>query len=129
VAPTDTGYPTIPINKLTVRSFITNVTSGQTLHAGPQTIRGIAFDSGKGIKTVEFSSDDGATWRTATLGRDYGNFSFRPWEIGFTAKAGASYVLACRATTNNDVTQTTVPVWNPGGYLRNVIETYKVRVS
>ncbi|HEY5340467.1 MAG TPA: molybdopterin-dependent oxidoreductase [Candidatus Aquilonibacter sp.] len=129
ISPTATGYPTIPINTMTVRSFITNVTSGQTLRAGRQPIRGIAFDSGKGIKMVEFSSDGGATWRKATLGKDYGNFSFRPWEIGFDAVAGASHVLACRATNYVDETQTTVPVWNPGGYLRDVIETYKVRVA
>ncbi len=129
VTPMQTGYPTIPINKMTVRSFITNVTNGQTLHPGTQTIRGVAFDSGKGIKMVEFSSDGGTTWRKATLGENHGNFSFRQWEIDFSAGRGGAYVLACRATTHDGKTQTAVPVWNPGGYLRNVVETYKVRVS
>jgi sulfite dehydrogenase len=129
VTPTDSGYPTIPINKLTVRSFITNLTSGQTIAPGTQTIRGIAFDSGKGIRHVDFSSDGGANWRKATLGEDHGNFSFRRWESRFTAEGGASYVLACRATTKDGETQTAIPVWNPGGYLRNVIETYEVRVA
>jgi hypothetical protein len=129
VTPAQTGYPTVPINKLTVRSFITNVTSGQTIRPGAQTIRGIAFDSGNGIRRVEFSWDAGATWHNATLGENHGNFSFRRWESGFTAKPGASYVLACRATAHDGKTQTTVAVWNPGGYLRNVIETYEVRAS
>jgi sulfite dehydrogenase (cytochrome) subunit A len=38
-------------------------------------------------------------------------------------------VLACRAVANSGESQTTTPVWNPGGYLRNVIETYKVSVT
>jgi sulfite dehydrogenase (cytochrome) subunit A len=129
VAPTDKGYPTIPINKMTIRSFITNVTAGATLHPGAQTIRGIAFTNGERLKKVDFSSDGGTTWRAASLGPNYGNFSFRQWEAGFTPERGKSYVLACRATAVDGDTQTTVPVWNPGGYLRNVIETYKVGVA
>ena len=129
VLPTDKGYPTIPINKMRVRSFITNVTDGARLKPGAQTVRGIAFTNGERLKRVEFSSDGGATWRAATLSPNYGNYSFRQWETPFTAERGRSYVFACRATAINGDTQTTVPVWNPGGYLRNVIETYKVGVA
>lgn len=129
VAPTDTGYPTVPINAMTVRSFITNLKDGGTLQAGIRTIRGIAFDHGSGIKAVGFSSDGGRTWRAAHLGENLGPYSFRRWEIAFTAQRGKSYELACRAVANSGETQTTVPVWNPGGYLRNVIETYKVSVA
>jgi hypothetical protein len=129
VKPTDSGYKTIPIGKMTVRSFVTNVTNGGALAAGSQPIRGIAFDSGSGIKTVEFSSDGGATWRATTLGEDYGRYSFRRWQTTFTAERGKTYVLACRATANSGQVQTNVPTWNPSGYLRNVIETYKVSVA
>ncbi|MGB6986480.1 MAG: molybdopterin-dependent oxidoreductase [Candidatus Aquilonibacter sp.] len=129
VLPTDKGYPTIPINKMRVRSFITNVTDGSTLKPGAQTIRGIAFTNGERLKMVEVSSDGGTTWRAATLGPNHGNYSFRQWAAPFTAERGRSYVLACRATAVNGDTQTTVPVWNPGGYLRNVIEMYKVGVA
>ena len=129
VAPTDKGYPTVPINVMTVRSFITNVTNGQRLNAGVQKIRGIAFDRGTGIKKVEFSTDGGTTWTDASLGTDYGKYSFRPWETSFSAQAGKTYTLACRATAESGETQTTIPVWNPGGYLRNVIETYEVHVA
>jgi sulfite dehydrogenase len=129
VAPDQTGYPTIPINKMTVRSFITNVVNGASLRPGPQTIRGIAFDQGHGIKAVEFSIDGGKTWRASTLGQDYGPYSFRRWERTFDASSGRSYTLACRAVTGSGETQTTVPVWDPGGYLRNVIETYAVKVK
>jgi DMSO/TMAO reductase YedYZ molybdopterin-dependent catalytic subunit len=129
VKPTDTGYPTVPINRMPLRSFITNATDGGTLHAGPQTIRGIAFDSGSGIKGVDVSSDGGATWRPARLGEDFGPYSFRRFEIDLRAERGKHYVLACRARAKSGETQTTTPVWNPGGYLRNVIETYGVTVA
>jgi DMSO/TMAO reductase YedYZ molybdopterin-dependent catalytic subunit len=129
VTPTQTGYRTTPINKMTVRSFVTNVADGGVLHAGPQNIAGIAFDSGSGIAGVEVSTNGGASWRAATLGRDYGRYSFRPWEIAFAPDRGKTYTLACRAIANSGETQTNVPVWNPGGYLRNVIETYRVSAS
>ncbi len=129
VTPTQTGFATKPIGKLAVRSFVTNVPDGTTLRPGPQTVRGIAFDGGSGIARVEFSSDGGVTWREAKLGLDYGPYSFRPWQVAFTAERGATYTLACRATAANGQTQTTVPIWNAGGYLRNVIETYKASVA
>lgn len=129
VLPTDKGYPTIPINRMTIRSFITSVADGAKLQPGQQTIRGIAFTNGERLRSVEFSSDGGTTWRAATLSTNYGNFSFRQWESPLIAERGRRYVLACRATAVNGDTQTTVPVWNPGGYLRNVIETYKVGVA
>src|ERR1700746_2151923 len=42
----------IPINRFTVRSFITNVTDGAKLKAGKTMLKGIAFDGGKGIREV-----------------------------------------------------------------------------
>jgi hypothetical protein len=109
VTPTQTGFPTKPINKLAVRSFVTNVQDGATLRPGPQPIRGIAFDGGSGIARVEFSSDGGVTWQPAKLGLDYGPYSFRPWQAAFTAERGKTYMLACRATAANAQTQTDVP--------------------
>src|SRR5690242_18678607 len=51
---------TIPINRFTVRSFITNVSNDARLDARKTTtLRGIAFDGGKGIKNVAVSTDNG----------------------------------------------------------------------
>jgi sulfite dehydrogenase len=129
VTPTQTGFKTVPINTLVVRSFVTNVRDGAVLPAKPQDIRGIAFDRGSGIKAVEFSSDGGTTWHSAALGEDHGRYSFRRWTARFTPQRGKHYELACRAIAESGETQTTVPVWNAGGYLRNVIETYRVSVA
>src|SRR6185295_19302998 len=79
---------TIPINRFTVRSFITSVTDAAKLKAGTTTLRGIAFDGGSGIKEVAVSIDGGKTWTPAALGRDLGKYSFREWNLPVTLAAG-----------------------------------------
>ena len=59
VVPGSTGFATVPISKLYVRSFITNVGDGGVVNAGSATLRGIAFDGGSGIRRVEVSTDGG----------------------------------------------------------------------
>jgi len=127
VAPTDTGYATVPLTNLTVRSFITNFTDGASIGAGRTTIRGIAFDGGTGIRSVELSTDGGTTWRNADLGQDLGKFSFRRWSATFDARSGGHYVLASQATSNGGERQ--VNRWNPSGYARNAIENVTVTVK
>jgi sulfite dehydrogenase len=128
VVPGATGYPTVPINRMAVRSFVTNVADGGTLAAGARELRGIAFDGGSGIKRVEISTDNGANWRTATLERDYGKYSFRRWNARLDVPPGP-YTVAVRATGNDGAFQKGTPIWNPSGYLRSSIETYKVTVA
>ena len=126
VQPGATGFPTIPINVMRVRSLITNVADGAKLTPGTVPLRGIAFDSGSGIRRVEVSSDGGRTWSDATLEQDYGKYSFRRWHASFTATPGTSYTLASRATANDGSVQPATQGWNPSGYLRNVVETIAV---
>jgi sulfite dehydrogenase (cytochrome) subunit A len=128
VAPGATGFPTVPINKMNVRSFVTNLSDGAKLVPGTVGLRGIAFDGGDGIKKVEVSTDGGATWLDTTLEKDYCKYSFRRWNASWKATTG-SYTLAVRATSNDGSAQSSTPIWNPSGYMLNTIETYKVSVS
>ena len=128
VEPGTAPKATIPINRFTVRSFITSVTDGAKLKAGRMTLRGIAFDGGKGIKEVAVSTDGGKTWTQAKLGRDLGKYSFREWKLRTELAAGASE-LKVRATNNAGDTQPMDPLWNPAGYLRNVVETLHVTAA
>ena len=128
IAPGTTGFATIPINKLNVRSFVTNIADGPTISAGLISLRGIAFDGGNGVRRVEISIDGGRSWRNAALEQDYGKYSFRRWNARWDARPGA-YDVAVRASSNDGITQNATPIWNPGGYMRNSIETYKVTVS
>ncbi|HEY2612434.1 MAG TPA: molybdopterin-dependent oxidoreductase [Reyranella sp.] len=129
---TDPGTPpktTIPIGRLTVRSFITSVGDGAKVAAGqPVTLKGIAFDGGTGIKEVAVSTDDGKSWTPAKLGQDLGKYSFREWQLPVTLAAG-KHALKVRATSNGGQTQPMKPLWNPAGYLRNVVETVTVTAA
>src|ERR1700760_3116733 len=99
VEPGTAPKATIPINRFTVRSFITSVADGARLKAGQTTLRGIAFDSGKGIKEVAVSTDGGSTWVPAKLGRELSKYSFREWKLPVKLAAG-SFELKVRATSN-----------------------------
>ena len=128
VEPGTAPKATIPINRFTVRSFITNVTDGARLKAGATTLKGIAFDGGKGIKEVAVSTDGGKNWTPAKLGKDLGKYSFREWHLPLKLAAG-SHEIKVRATNNAGDSQPSEPKWNPAGYLRNVIETVRVTAA
>jgi DMSO/TMAO reductase YedYZ molybdopterin-dependent catalytic subunit len=120
---------TVPIARLDVRSFITNLADGAKLKAGAASVvRGIAFDGGHGIKEVELSSDGGKTWKPTQLGRDLGKYSFRPWQTSIKLPAGAA-ALMVRATSRIGEVQPMEPRWNPAGYMRNVVETVHVEAA
>jgi sulfite dehydrogenase len=128
VEPGTAPKATVPINRLTIRSFITSVSDGAKVKPGTTTLKGIAFDSGKGLKEVAVSIDGGKSWTPAKLGKDLGKYSFREWKLPVKLAAG-SYELKVRATNNAGDTQPTEPLWNPSGYLRNVIETVRVTAA
>jgi len=119
---------TVPINRFNVRSFITSVADGARLKAGETTLKGIAFDSGSGIKQVDVSADDGKTWMPARLGPELGKYSFREWTLPVTLSAGG-HVLKVRAVSNAGKTQPETAGWNPPGYMRNVIESVHVTAA
>jgi sulfite dehydrogenase (cytochrome) subunit A len=120
---------TVPINRLNVRSFITNLTNGTKVKAGgPIIVKGIAFDGGTGIKDVSLSLDGGKTWQAAKLGKDLGKYSFREWQLSVRLPPGA-HDLKVRATNQAGQTQPETATWNPPGYMRNVIETTSVTAA
>jgi sulfite dehydrogenase len=120
---------TVPINRMNVRSFITSLAEGAQVPTGRAiVVKGIAFDGGKGIKSVAFSSDGGANWREAQLGQDLGNYSFREWNIALTPAQPGPLVLQVKATNQAGQTQPLEVAWNPSGYMRNVIESVNVTV-
>jgi DMSO/TMAO reductase YedYZ molybdopterin-dependent catalytic subunit len=118
-----------PIGRYTIRSFITSVPENAKLPVGREaTVRGIAFDAGHGIREVAFSSDGGQSWRVATLGADIGKYSFREWRVTFTPRERGARTLLSRALNRLGESQPLEPLWNPAGYLRNVVEPVHVEV-
>jgi DMSO/TMAO reductase YedYZ molybdopterin-dependent catalytic subunit len=126
VEPGTAPAATRPIGRFTVRSFITSLQNGARIRAGQATtVRGIAFDGGQGIREVAYSTDGGQSWREAALGADLGRYSFREFTFGFTPARG-EYDLRVRAWNRSGASQPMEALWQPAGYMRNVVESVKV---
>jgi sulfite dehydrogenase len=130
VEPGSAPARTVPITRMDVRSLIVAPTNGARLAAGKAVeLKGIAFDSGSGIQEVVVSADDGATWQTAQLGKDLGNYSFRQWSLQWKPARRGRHGLIARATNRIGESQPSEALWNPAGYLRNVVEHVDVTVA
>lgn len=126
VEPGTAPSATRPIGRFNVRSFITSVMDGQQVHAGQAiAVRGIAFDGGQGIREVAYSTDGGQSWREAKLGTELGRYSFREFTFGFTPGKG-QHDLRVRAWNRSGQSQPMDALWQPAGYMRNVVESVKV---
>ncbi|MEO8538052.1 MAG: molybdopterin-dependent oxidoreductase [Betaproteobacteria bacterium] len=129
VPPGTAPASTVPINRFNVRSFVTSVRDGATVPAAkPLELRGLAFDGGYGIRDVSVSADGGRKWTSANLGRDLGKYSFREWQLSATLPEGM-HEIKVRAVNSIGQSQPSEPLWNPSGYMRNVVETTRVRAA
>ena len=126
VEPGQAPTATVPIRRFNVRSFITNLADDAKVKAkAPTLVKGIAFDGGYGISDVLMSWDGGQNWSETRLGSDLGRYSFREWRTELRLPAG-THELKVRALNRIGQSQPMTPLWNPPGYLRNVVETVRV---
>jgi hypothetical protein len=127
MTPGQANVPTVPINRMVPRSFVTNLGAGARLPVGkPAAVRGIAFGGDCGVAKVDVSIDGGKSWTTAELGKDEGKYSFRRWQTEVTLPASGSYGVEVRCTNSNGEAQPDAANWNPSGFMRNVIESTPV---
>ena len=117
----------MPINRMPPRSFIFSVADGARLHP-PFEVSGLAFGGNTGVAKVMFSPDGGAHWQEARLGSDHGKFSFRKWTAQVDSTSPGAHVLMSRTFNLDGVAQPMEPNWNPGGYMRAVVESVRVQV-
>ena len=130
VKPGETGFKTVPINRMVPRALFTNLKGGETVKPGaPVPIRGLALGGDKGVRAVDLSTDGGATWSPATLGRDEGTYSFRQWTAQVTAPATGILTLWARCTNTAGVGQPIERNWNPNGFMQNGIERLGLKVT
>ena len=124
VAPGTTPKRTVPIERFNVRSFLTSHQAGDRIQQSGQgvTLRGIAFDGGSGIRDVAVSTDGGKHWTTASLGQDLGRYAFREWTLDWRPPTDGAPEILVRATNRLGQSQPLDPLWNPAGYMRNVVE-------
>jgi DMSO/TMAO reductase YedYZ molybdopterin-dependent catalytic subunit len=116
----------VPINRMVPRSFVTNLRNDDKVGAGrPVLVRGIAFGGDTGVKSVDISLDGGKTWTPTHLGRDYGKYGFRQWSTHVRLPKGEQTLLV-RCTNTDGLQQPMTPNWNPGGFMRNVVESTRL---
>jgi DMSO/TMAO reductase YedYZ molybdopterin-dependent catalytic subunit len=118
-----------PITTMVVNSLITSLRSGQQIARGkPLEVKGVAWDGGAGIARVEVTTDSGATWQPAQLGRDLGRFSFREFSLSVPTGSPGSTVVMARATSTSGETQVEQLIHNPAGYHHNVVQRIYVEI-
>jgi sulfite dehydrogenase len=120
---------TVPINRMTTRSFIISPSEGESLRKNrPVEISGIAFSGGYSIREVIVSLDEGKTWSEAKLGKDLGKYSWIQWSLPWKPGKAGKYRLMAKATNSIGESQPFEALWNPAGYLRHVVEKVDVTV-
>jgi sulfite oxidase len=135
--PNQPGKPGDPVNPddmhvitaLNVKSVIATPADGSTLKSRSIRIQGFAWAGEADIARVEISTDSGATWKPAQLGREQSKYAWRLWTYTWKAPKARDYTLMARATDNRGRTQPETAVWNPSGYLYNAIDQVKIHVQ
>lgn len=93
--------PEIPasVAGILVKSRIVSPAPGAKLAAGRHTISGFAWAGSRPVRSVDISTDEGTTWRPATLDADPQKFGWVSWRCEWEATPGA-YQLMSRASDN-----------------------------
>jgi hypothetical protein len=130
----ETGFATVPINRIVPRSFFPNISNTSTVAPGAVLpLRGIAFGGDCGVLRVDLSVDAGQTWQQTTLRLDEGAYSFRQWQALVTAphpvSGSGAMTLMALCTNTQGKTQPLEANWNSSGFMRNVIECVQVTLA
>lgn len=120
---------THPLTALTVKSAIAAPSEGAKLRRGALAIKGAAWAGEADITQVEISTDGGASWNVAQLGKDQAKYAWRLWSYNWKPARSGDYVILSRATDSQGRVQPDAAVWNPSGYLYNVCDQVKVYVQ
>lgn len=133
-APGKPGEPIKPedthaLTALTVKSLIAAPSDGAKLKPGAHAIQGVAWAGEADITRVEISTDGGASWNAAQLGKDQAKYAWRLWTYQWKPAKSGNYVILSRATDSQGRTQPDAAIWNPSGYLYNAYDQVKVYVQ
>ena len=117
------------ITALNVKSLIAAPTEGSTLKSRVVHVHGAAWAGEAEITKVEISTDAGATWQPAQLGREQAKFAWQLWSYLWKAPKAGDYTIMSRASDKQNRVQPAAAEWNPGGYLNNAIDQVKIHVT
>jgi DMSO/TMAO reductase YedYZ molybdopterin-dependent catalytic subunit len=118
-----------PLTVLNVKSVIASPTDDGTSKSRTVNIHGAAWAGEADIVKVEVSTDAGASWQAAQLGRDRAKYAWRLWSHNWKAPQAGDYTILSRATDSQGRTQPETADWNPSGYLYNAYDRVKIHVA
>ena len=118
-----------PLTGLVIKSLITVPIDGTTAKVGTVRLSGFAWAGENDVVRVDVSLDNGATWHQAELGRERERYTWRGFNYDFKIGAAGSYTLMARAADNKGNIQPIEAMWNPSGYLWNVIDRVRINVE
>ncbi|MFT7879798.1 MAG: molybdopterin-dependent oxidoreductase [Sulfurimonas sp.] len=123
---------TKPITKMNVKSVIGYPTKNSIVtHNSHLVVRGVAFDSGQGIREVLISLDEGKTWDQAILDDgSQGRYGFRSFRYSFKPTKYGKVKIMSKAINKLGEEQPFAKdiKWNHGGYKYNGIDEVTVEV-
>lgn len=123
---------TKPITKMNVKSVIGYPTQDSIVtHNSHLVVRGVAFDSGQGIREVLISLDEGKTWDQAILDDgSAGRYAFRTFRYSFKPTKYGKMKIMSKAINKLGEEQPFAKdiQWNHGGYKYNGIDEVMVEV-
>jgi len=122
---------TKPITTMNVKSYIGYPTSKTQINVGSNVLlKGVAFDSGSGIKEVQISTNKGKTWESAELEKELSLHAFRVFKFAFRVMEKGKFTIMAKAINNLDEAQPFANEieWNHGGYKYNGIDSVTIEV-
>ncbi|HUH42415.1 MAG TPA: molybdopterin-dependent oxidoreductase [Sulfurimonas sp.] len=123
---------TKPITKMNIKSVIGFPQNNSKIALNSQlVVRGVAFDSGIGIKDVLISLDGGKTWEASMLDNDRrGRYAYRGFRFSFKPKTFGTLEIMAKAVdkSNHEQPLDKDILWNSGGYKYNGIDVVTVEV-
>jgi DMSO/TMAO reductase YedYZ molybdopterin-dependent catalytic subunit len=116
------------VQRIKVKSIITQPLPGETREAGPITIQGAAYAGEVDIERVEVSVDNGTSWEGAELIGPHQPFAWRQWQYVWEVKENKEYTIMARAIDSNGGQQPMNAGWNVLGYGNNGVREHSVTV-
>lgn len=117
------------IERMPVKSLITNPATGTDLAGDSVEVRGHAWSGDRTVERVDLSIDFGATWQQAELDAPVDDGAWQNWRAVLSFPQAGYHEVWARATDSGGEAQPFAIAWNPKGYLNNSMHRVAVRVS
>jgi sulfite oxidase len=120
------------LESMPVRSIITSPANGTKLAAGVRELklRGAAWAGDHTVRAVDVSTNFGASWQRAVLGRPKNRYDWQRWTATLKLPGDGYYEVWARATDARGMLQPHIAGnWNPQGYGGNPMHRIAVLVG